>query len=451
VRAVAERYKDKIDVLLGLELDYFSKTPEYKYDYLIGSVHYVKTPNTYIAVDLSPDDLKVKVGEEYGGDFLAFAKDYASCALNYDSDSIDATFHVESEDDLIASLLVMDDDNNIKSVITKLFNGKDEKDFSLGADLDLKEGFSVKAMLWNKLMKPLMYDKTIVITKIWNDGLTTEERLAAGIIPKLHLTNRVLSQDENFHTHTWDNGIILSNSTCSTNGEKLYTCTECDATNVEKQALLEHTWQLIEEVPSTCKEPGYTKYKCTDCNMPRQDALEILEHSWDEGVVTIEAACETSGEMLYTCTGCAITKTESTEPLGHDFTAADGTCIVCGASNYKYVSVVMKDAGSATISVSTSDYDYYNGSLRPYYSKIITFVPAVSGSYTFKANASADTYGRLYDKDMKSLTQDDDSGGSSQFKFTYNCIAGQVYYIAVGRYSNSSSATSIPVTITKTG
>ena len=31
---------------------------------------------------------------------LAFAQEYASCALNYDSDSVDATFHVESEDDL---------------------------------------------------------------------------------------------------------------------------------------------------------------------------------------------------------------------------------------------------------------------------------------------------------------------------------------------------------------
>ncbi len=100
---------------------------------------------------------------------VAFAQDYASCALNYDSDSVDATFHVESEDDLIASLLVMDDENNIKSIETKLFSGKDEKDFSLGADLDFKEGFSVKAMLWNKLMKPLMYDKTIIFEK--NDGV----------------------------------------------------------------------------------------------------------------------------------------------------------------------------------------------------------------------------------------------------------------------------------------
>ena len=76
VKAAAEKYKDRIDVLLGLELDYYSTAPDYTYEYIIGSVHYVKTPNTYIAVDLSPEDLLKKVDEEYSGDFLAFARDY---------------------------------------------------------------------------------------------------------------------------------------------------------------------------------------------------------------------------------------------------------------------------------------------------------------------------------------------------------------------------------------
>ena len=177
----------------------------------------------------------------------------------------------------------------------------------------------------------------------------------------------------------------------------------------------------------------------------------MLEHNWDAGTVVIEASCTVEGEMLYTCDGCDATRTEFIEKLSHDFTAPDGTCVSCGIPNYKYVSVIMKDVGSVTVTVSSYNYDYYASSLRPYYSKIITFVPTVSGSYTFKATATVDTYGRLYDKDMKSLTYNDDGGGNSQFMITYNCIAGEVYYLAAGRYSTSSSATSIPVTITKTG
>ena len=53
--------------------------------------------------------------------------------------------------------------------------------------------------------------------------------------------------------------------------------------------------------------------------------------------------------------------------------------------------------------------------------KIIVFKPTVSGTYTFTSSSSADTYGRLYDANMSSLTSDDDTAGSRQFKMTYTC------------------------------
>lgn len=103
------------------------------------------------------------------GNVCALAEDYASCNLNIEDGQAEAQFHVENENDkLLASLTVLDSEKNIQSIITKIFNGKEETDFSLEADLDLKEGFSIKAMLWDSLMKPLMYNKTIVYEK--NDG-----------------------------------------------------------------------------------------------------------------------------------------------------------------------------------------------------------------------------------------------------------------------------------------
>lgn len=297
------------------------------------------------------------------------------------------------------------------------------------------------------------YDKEIVITKIWNDGLTSEERIARGIIPKLHLTNRDLSADETFHTHIWDEGVVLSTSTCAKNGEVLYTCTECNMTNIRKTPVEEHTWDEGVVTQATCMAEGYTLYTCEICTTTKTETIEILPHAWNIGEQTIAPTCTSAGEKLFTCTntdiGCTATKTESVDMLPHDFSGG-GNCSVCGAPPYLYSNVVMTGPGTATVSVSSSDYDYYNASNKPNYSKIITFVPAESGTYTFKAGASADTYGRLYNADMSSLASDDDSGGSSQFKITYTCTAGTVYYLAVGRYSSSSSATSIPVTITKT-
>ncbi len=101
--------------------------------------------------------------------FMSSAEDYANCSLSVTGDTIEADFHVESDEDgLVASLLVMDDENNIHGIVTKIFNGRDLSQFTLDTDLNLTEGFSIKAMLWDKNMKPLMYDKAIVYDK--NDG-----------------------------------------------------------------------------------------------------------------------------------------------------------------------------------------------------------------------------------------------------------------------------------------
>lgn len=71
-----EKYRNKIRILLGLELDYFSEKPKEDFDYIIGSVHYVKKNGEYLSVDHSMDTQIRQVEEYYGGDFYAFAEDY---------------------------------------------------------------------------------------------------------------------------------------------------------------------------------------------------------------------------------------------------------------------------------------------------------------------------------------------------------------------------------------
>jgi histidinol-phosphatase (PHP family) len=75
---VREQYKDKINILLGCEKDYFSPEPKDEYDYSIGSVHYVYKDGIYVAMDLAPEELLGYVDTLYGGDSIAMAKDYYS-------------------------------------------------------------------------------------------------------------------------------------------------------------------------------------------------------------------------------------------------------------------------------------------------------------------------------------------------------------------------------------
>ncbi|MBO4265327.1 MAG: histidinol-phosphatase [Clostridia bacterium] len=71
-----EKYKDKIEVLCGIEQDYFSDMPQDGFDYVIGSVHYLKTKDGYVSVDESADEQRRIINTYYDGDADLFAKAY---------------------------------------------------------------------------------------------------------------------------------------------------------------------------------------------------------------------------------------------------------------------------------------------------------------------------------------------------------------------------------------
>ncbi len=76
VLAVKEKYKDQIHIFLGIEEDILGQRfkKHHPYDYIIGSVHFVKADNQYLAVDQSQEITHQLVA--YFGDFLSYAKSY---------------------------------------------------------------------------------------------------------------------------------------------------------------------------------------------------------------------------------------------------------------------------------------------------------------------------------------------------------------------------------------
>jgi histidinol-phosphatase (PHP family) len=84
VRDARKRWYGKLDIYLGLEVDYIDgllsaadfDCAELGLDYLIGSVHYV-TPSR--CVDDSPDQFEKLLNEDFGGDGMALADRYWDC------------------------------------------------------------------------------------------------------------------------------------------------------------------------------------------------------------------------------------------------------------------------------------------------------------------------------------------------------------------------------------
>ncbi len=75
IARLKEKYKDKIEILCGIEQDYYSE-PEQGFDYVIGSVHCVKAGRNLIAVDDTAEVLINGINEHFGGDGNAFAREY---------------------------------------------------------------------------------------------------------------------------------------------------------------------------------------------------------------------------------------------------------------------------------------------------------------------------------------------------------------------------------------
>ena len=78
IKALKEKYKDKIKILLGIEYDYQSAEPLDDYDYILGSVHYILKNGEYLCVDYSRDLQIDAVNRLYNGDFYGYIEDYYS-------------------------------------------------------------------------------------------------------------------------------------------------------------------------------------------------------------------------------------------------------------------------------------------------------------------------------------------------------------------------------------
>lgn len=76
VRALAEKYKGRIEVLCGIEQDVYSPPVPEGLDYIIGSVHYIRVKDGYITVDYSAEELRRGCLTYFDGDPYAMCEAY---------------------------------------------------------------------------------------------------------------------------------------------------------------------------------------------------------------------------------------------------------------------------------------------------------------------------------------------------------------------------------------
>ncbi len=73
---VKEKYSDKLEVFIGLEMDLLSEKTDNKLDYAIGSCHHVVKNGKRICIDNTAEELITGVNECFGGDVMSLCEEY---------------------------------------------------------------------------------------------------------------------------------------------------------------------------------------------------------------------------------------------------------------------------------------------------------------------------------------------------------------------------------------
>ena len=145
-------------------------------------------------------------------------------------------------------------------------------------------------------------------------------------------------------SHTYGSAVITKQPTCTSEGTKTKTCTQCGATVTETIAKLSHSYTTTVVAP-TCTADGYTLHKCSVCGTSYKDSTtKATGHSYGNSVVTKQPTCTSEGTKTKTCTKCNATVTETIAKTSHKYAdtvvaptcTADGytlhKCSVCGTS-----------------------------------------------------------------------------------------------------------------------
>ncbi len=76
VKRLKKEYQDIIKLYLGLEVDMYSGVDMADYDYLIGSVHYLKSGDQYVGFDRGQQEVENVIHTYFNGNGMEYAKSY---------------------------------------------------------------------------------------------------------------------------------------------------------------------------------------------------------------------------------------------------------------------------------------------------------------------------------------------------------------------------------------
>ena len=204
----------------------------------------------------------------------------------------------------------------------------------------------------------------------WNEGVVTKEPTCT----ELGVRTFTCTVCHNTRTeaieapgHEYGEWVIDRDATCIEEGSKHRDCIRGDATQTESiPATGQHQWKVLSTTAATCGQDGTVTYQCEVCGDTKTETLNATgQHSYGAGVVTKAATCAEPGIMTYTCVVCGDSYTESipVDKTAHKWDAgvvtkeatctADGvrtfTCSACGDTRTEAIEALGHEYGEWVI------------------------------------------------------------------------------------------------------
>lgn len=204
----------------------------------------------------------------------------------------------------------------------------------------------------------------------WNEGVVTKEPTCTELGVRTFtctVCHNTRTEDIEAPGHEYGEWVIDRDATCVKEGSKHRDCVRGDATQTESiPATGQHQWKVLSTTAATCGQDGTVTYQCEVCNETKTETLNATgQHSYGAGVVTKAATCAEPGIMTYTCVVCGAPKTESipVDKSTHKWDAgvvtkeptctADGvrtfTCSVCGDTRTEAIKALGHEYGEWVI------------------------------------------------------------------------------------------------------
>ena len=156
--------------------------------------------------------------------------------------------------------------------------------------------------------------ETEIIPHTYDDGIITKQPTCTETGIKLYTCTCGNTKEETIKAtgHKEGQWETTKQATCTEDGLKIKKCTVCKET-IETEVLTKFGHDYKETIIApTCTKDGYTKHVCNRCGDTFTDKVTAkLEHNFDAGKITKTPTCASTGIKTFTCNSCGFTKTQT--------------------------------------------------------------------------------------------------------------------------------------------